>query len=161
MGYLLAIDPGCAESAYVLLDGYHVAESGKVENDPLLEAIPTMGVDAAVIEMVESYGMAVGREVFETCVWIGRFAQTALFAKAKLYYLPRREVKLNLCGSARAKGSNVQRALIDRFAQHDFRTGKGTKKAPDFFYGFKADIWAAYAVGVTWLDRSAPSGREE
>lgn len=157
MGYLLAIDPGNTMSAYVVMDGYHVVESGKVENETLLAMIPK-GTDTMVIEQIESYGMAVGREVFDTCEWRGRFKQMALHFKMSVHDLTRRKVKLNLCNSPRAKDANVRQALIDRFAQHDLKNGKGTKGNPDWFYGFKADIWAAYAVGVTFLD-SRDGGR--
>lgn len=44
---------------------------------------------------------------------------------------------------------NIRRALID---PHDFRTGRGSKKLPDFFHGFKGDIWAAYAVTLTYIE---------
>ena len=152
---LLAIDPGCDKSAWVIMDSdtYQPVAFGKENNDMLLGRIAEIEADSAVIEMVASYGMAVGREVFETCLWIGRFIE----ALARVRLLPeqvyRRDEKLALCGDSRAKDANIRRALIDRFARHDRKNGKGTKSKPDWFYGFRADIWQAYAVGVTWLDR--------
>lgn len=96
-----------------------------------------------VIEMIASYGMPVGKEVFETCVWIGRFIE----AYDKDYeFVYRKDEKMNICHSMKAKDSNIRQALIDRFG------AVGTKKNPGWFYGFKADIWQAYAVGVTYLD---------
>lgn len=155
---LLAIDPGNTESAYVLMDGYKPIPGGfgKIPNEDLAEIVANIkgraGVDHIAIEMIASYGMPVGREVFDTCVWIGRYTQIAIAHGLPVDSVYRADVKLNLCGSSRAKDGNVRQALIDRFAQHDMKNGKGTKKAPDWFYGFAKDVWAAYGVGVTWMD---------
>jgi hypothetical protein len=144
---LLAIDPGNTESAYVLMDeDYRPIEFAKVPNEELLRIMtecPFRLYDHAVIEMVASYGMAVGREVFETCVWIGRFMQAA---KSPVSLMFRKDVKLNLCGQTKAKDANIVQALKDRFGD------KGTKKNPGWFYGFSKDVWQAYALGVTYLD---------
>lgn len=139
---ILAIDPGNTESAYVLMENYKPIEFGKIPNDELLKRCKHYDYKKAIIEMVASYGMAVGKEVFETCVWIGRFSQIT----EDFEYIYRKDVKMNLCGQTRAKDSNIRQALIDRFGV------VGTKREPGHFYGFKADIWAAYAVGVTYLD---------
>ena len=40
----------------------------------------------------------------------------------------------------------ARQALIDRFGV------VGTKSNKGWFYGFKSDIWSAYAVGVTYHD---------
>ena len=107
----------------------------------------------AVIEMVASYGMAVGREVFDTVLWIGRFYEALSIQMAqKPRLLCRIEEKRHICHDSRANDPAIRRALIDRFATHDLKNGKGTSKNPDFFYGFKADIWAAYAVGLTAIE---------
>jgi len=147
MGNILAIDPGNTQSAYVLIDHtYRPILFGKCDNEEILDVIDTYIV-TTVVEMVASYGMPVGAEVFETCVWIGRFWQAADHrTKTKIY---RKDVKMNICHSMKAKDSNIRQALIDRFGK------VGVKKNPGWFYGFKADIWAAYAVGVTYLDKQA------
>ena len=45
------------------------------------------------------------------------------------------------------------KSLINRFAKFDYRTGKGTKKKPDYFYGFNHDIWQAFALGIAFFDK--------
>ena len=101
--------------------------------------------------MVASYGMAVGKDVFDTCVWIGRFTEAAQGRKIEQIY--RKEEKLYLCGKLTAKDSNIAQALVDRFAPGQSNYGKGTKKDPGFFYGFSKDMWAAMAVATAYLDK--------
>ena len=162
---ILAIDPGNIESAYVLMgEDYKPLEFGKVESEDVINIIENAGygeIETLAIEMVASYGMAVGATVFETCVWIGRFIEAASRYGISITKVYRKDVKMNLCGQTRAKDSNIRMALIDRFAQHDLKNGKGTKKDPDWFYGFKSDIWAAYAVGVTYFDTTPPEAFAE
>ena len=151
---ILAIDPGNEESGYVLIcTNYRPILQGKLPNEELLSASRRWDYDALVVEMVGHYGkgMPAGKTVFDTCVWIGRFTQEAEQRKIPAYTIMRGEEKINLCGSAQAKDANIRQALIDRFART--ANGKGTKKEPDFFYGFAADAWQAYACGVTWMDK--------
>lgn len=153
---ILGIDPGNIESGYVYLDeNLKPIRFGKIENELLLSTIYDHQLDTEhiAIEMIANYGMAVGKSVFDTCVWIGRFYEALEnINDVKPQFIYRKDEKMNLCNSMKAKDSNIRQALIDRFAQFDFKNGKGTKKNQDVFYGFKADIWAAMAIAVTYFD---------
>ena len=156
---ILAIDPGNIQSAYCVIEAETCKplEFDKIPNEELLARLngPIAPCDRYVIERVASYGMPVGREVFDTCEWIGRFAQQILMRTGReAEYIFRIEEKQAICHDSRARDSNIRRALIDRFAQHDLKNGKGTKENPDWFYGFRADIWASYACGIAWLDKT-------
>lgn len=152
---IFAIDPGNMESGYAVIDlpTFSVVECGKIDNYELLKAVPILSyaADVFAVEMIASYGMAVGKDVFDTCVWIGRFIQAAEQEAVLIY---RKDEKICLCGDLRAKDTNIRRALIDRYAKHDFKTGKGTKKVPDVFYGVSKDAWQAIAVGVTAYEQN-------
>lgn len=153
---IYAIDPGNEQSAFCIIDADTLRPLlfDKRPNKEVLRDIKdTSPVEdyRAVIEMVESYGMAVGKEVYETVFWIGRFYE-ALTRKCPVDRIYRKEVKLHICGTTRAKDTNIRQALIDRFAKHDFKNGKGTVKNKDWFYGFSKDIWSAYAVGLTYIE---------
>lgn len=152
---LLAIDPGNELSGAVIIDtaSFRPLECAKIENERLEDYLSISdGFDEVVIEMVASYGMAVGATVFETCVAIGRFERILDSRFVDHDRLFRREVKRNICGVVSAKDANVIQALVDRFAYGEPNRGKGTAKAPGWFYGFKADIWQAYALAVTYED---------
>lgn len=153
---LLAIDPGNIQTAYCLMDeNYKPHCKDKVQNVDMLRFITehAVEIDHIVVEMIASYGMAVGAEVFETCVMIGRIEQLADELGIPRSRVFRMEEKQFICHDSRAKDANIRRALIDRFAKHDLARGTGTKNNPDWFYGFKSDIWAAFAVGVVHLDK--------
>ncbi len=142
---ILAIDPGTEESGWCLLHGDKVEASGVASNEEMLHQIKVewySDIDLVAIEMIASYGMAVGKEVFETCVWVGRFKQAWGNPDAvRLVY--RRDVKLHLCGSAKAKDANIRQALIDLLGP------QGTKKSPGPTFGVKSHAWAALGVAVT------------
>lgn len=164
--YIVAIDPGNEDSAYVLLGPDLRPMAGcKMANEmmwvDLLEHLQDLGPYddiAFAIEMIASYGMPVGREVFDTCVWIGVLKERLRHYPVTFVY--RKDEKLTLCNSPRANDATIKQALIDRFAPGEKNYGKGTKKNPGWFYGFKADMWAAYAVGVTYHDMEAQHGSE-
>lgn len=154
---ILAIDPGNMDSAYVVLsDEYEPVRFGKIPNQELLTLIPDIATEYKIaesaIEMVASYGMAVGREVFDTCVWVGRFTEACIRVGMVCKYIYRKDIKLHICGQTKAKDTNIRIALIDRFAKHDLKNGKGTKSNPDIFYGFFQDVWAAMAVATFYMD---------
>ena len=159
---LLAIDPGNKESGYVIADVYEekiqrILDLGKIKNKELLEVIQwqTLGITDVAIEMVASYGMAVGATVFDTCVWIGRFMQQVktFIPNADMHRIYRKDEKITICGSMKAKDSNIRQALVDIYAPGEDNYGKGTKDKPGFFYGFKSDIWQAFAVAHTYVEK--------
>lgn len=160
---VLAIDPGSEQSAWVLWDGSTVHGHGKVPNADMVYGFDSVvpKPDAIVFEQVASYGMAVGAEVFATVWWAGRMFQQALTdtpIHCDCHQMFRRDVKLHLCGQARAKDSNIRQALIDRFGGKE--TAIGTKHSPGPLYGLKGDCWQALALGVTWWDLNTKNGAQ-
>ena len=141
---VLALDPGSEKTGWVLYGDGRVETAGISPNAKMLDELPfRYAVDSCMlaIEMIGSYGMPVGKEIFETVWWAGRFTQAwPRPDEVKLIY--RRDVKLELCGSARAKDGNIRQALLDRVGP------RGTKKNPGPTYGVSGDMWAALGVAV-------------
>lgn len=154
---ILAIDPGTEVSALVefLPDSKEpIAYREIVANAqiPGLLSGDRWDEHELVVEMIASYGMPVGREVFFTVLWVGRFMDRfeILHRPASLMY--RRTVKQRLCKSASAKDANVRQALIDALGPPGVKSNQGLT------YGIKKDLWAALGVAVT---RSLEAGRTQ
>lgn len=186
----LAIDPGSEESGWVefILKDVKTLTSeppiivtafGKTKNTELRKKIREHTVAAKpyrgmlCIEMPRAQGMAVANEVFQACVEVGRFLQT--WGGTSWSYIFRADVKLTVCGSARAKDGNVRQSLIDiwggekkamggkRCTQCNGKTWTGRDhdpcdlcKATGYMIppgplkGMAQDMWAALGVAVTW-----------
>lgn len=155
---ILALDPGTTQTGWCLLDDGQPIAFGVLENQKMLDEIrSTYDADVMAVEMIASYGMAVGREVFETCVWIGRFVEAWRDPDAvKLVY--RKEVKMHLCGTNKAKDANIRQALIDSYPATGGGTTPqiGTKSKPGPLYGVSSHVWPALGVAVTVAARISP-----
>lgn len=160
---IIGIDPGTVESAYVQLRNGKIHDHAKVENRHLLDVISSLdlpyhwgdGGRMIAIEFLQSFGMPVGKEVFETAYLIGRIQQCAIDRKVEVLPVYRKQVVLHHCGSPRAKDANIRQAMLDRWGP------QGTKKTPGPTYGIKADVWSALAIASYALDQQVVEAGDE
>lgn len=163
MTTILAIDPGTTESGWCILDDGQLIHSDVYVNADtadfnMMELVASRAggyytglCDVLAIEMVASYGMPVGSEVFRTVWWTGRFAESWMEnGGSDPIEVYRKDVKLHLCNSPRAKDANIRQALIDRWGGKDAAIGNAKKPGP--LHGVKSHAWAALAVAVTVHD---------
>lgn len=147
---VFAIDPGTTKSGWVLFEDGAVLDAGVFDNADLREVIGSgcYGADTLAIEMIASYGMAVGASVFRTCWWIGRFADRWLERTGNLpMEVFRQDVKLHVCKSTKARDTNVRVALVDLIGP------KGTKANPGPTYRVSSHAWQALGVAVTAIHK--------
>ena len=149
---VICIDPGTNESGVVIFDGKSIIDKWSAYNNTeLIEWLRSEeDLRLMAIEGVASYGMAVGKTTFETVEWIGRFREAFGFSKTTKIF--RKDVKLFLCGSLRAKDANVRQRILDIFPANG--GGKipqiGTKKYQGDLYGVTSHAMSALAIGLTY-----------
>lgn len=145
MAAILAIDPGTTQSAIVRWNGTEILNGYKRDNNSVMDWLPVAYRLAAepcrnlYIEQIASYGLPVGREVFDTCVWVGRFMQSWIEMGGQVKLVLRGNIKKYFKAQ---KDSQVRQALLTRFGQ------KGTKANPGLLYGVSGDVWQALALAV-------------
>jgi len=170
---ILALDPGNEKSAWAVYDTVSkaVLNFAIEDNGALLQRLgerdddPDTGfgtpIDRLAVEMIASYGMAVGKTVFDTCVWIGRFAQMWIEHESRHHscaweYIYRKDEKMVLCGTMKAKDKNIRQSIMDRYGSTREKA-LGTKKAPGPLYGVSKDVWAAIAVAIASDEMERPA----
>lgn len=140
---ILAIDPGTTESGFAILyPPRNIGRFGVVDNNKILEIVYQHdGWDTLAIESMVARGMPAGDDHFATMRWVGRFQQQSHDPEGVIL-VDRADVKLHLCGSAKAKDSNIRQRLIDMFGK------PGTKKKPGPTFGIASHAWSALAVAT-------------
>ena len=141
---ILAIDPGSAQSAFVLFDPWkqRIVSMGIEQNPVVLKQLtlgtPRMTVFA--IERVASFGFCVGKEVFETCEWVGRFLHAAERQPITIFPVYRKQVVTHHTGKSTNGDKEIRAAMIDRFAKEKLA-------------GCKYDLWSALAIAAYVCDK--------
>lgn len=170
---IVGIDPGPTKSATITVSDGKVNDLWYGDNNNLIKFLRAetylKDIDNTIsiycIEGVSSYGMAVGKSVFDTVFWIGRFYQLLKSAGVPVYIVYRKKTNKEdniagvcraLCGNQRATKTNTKYAVMDMFEQTGggARPAIGTKKQPGPLFAtrqFKDDhIWSALDVAMTY-----------
>lgn len=148
---VIALDPGYLRSAFVQYDGQRVLAHGIEANEQLLDDLRASRVDAVlVIEEMQLFAsnFGVGREIFDSVFWSGRFAEA--WQPRRWERLLRSKVRGHL-GASKGGDAAVRAALIDRFGPYK-ETAVGTKDKRGPLYGVRKDEWQALAIAVVWWD---------
>lgn len=148
---ILAIDPGCSQSAMVeLAPSGVVLRHAKLTNLSMLTLLEHANPDfLLVVEWLACYGMPVGAEVLMTGMWAGRFVQAFVGRGGGYDLLYRQDVKQHLCHHiVGVNDAVIRQRCIDIYGGKS--KAVGNKKAPGPLYGIKTDEWAALAVAMAY-----------
>ncbi len=144
---ICAIDPGPSESAYVCWDTDRhdfwtpspYEKMGIVSTEGMVGRLHMIPMpDLIAIEMVQSYGMTVGRSTFETTLNVGRFIQTV--------YNRNPAARIRLFGRPTIKGQIGGKT--DAEIHTSLRMRYGDARKGEKLEGVKKDIWSALALAV-------------
>lgn len=101
-----------------------------------------------------------GHTLFRTAEFIGIYTYITKQRNKRLKRVKRTDVKKHFKVKRSTKNqkqpsadSQIRTSLINRFGE------VGTKKNQGYFYGFKADLWQAFAVGVYVVDKENENAR--
>ena len=140
MRTIIGIDPGNKETAFVVIENERIISHFYEPNESALQILnPWKNENVEIYcEMIASYGMPVGKSIFDTCLFIGRIIE----ALPSVKLITRNVVKNAICNSSKAKDANIRQALIDIYGE------VGTKKNQGGTFGMSGDKWAALAVAT-------------
>jgi hypothetical protein len=143
---ILAIDPGNVQSAFVRWDTDKdefakfctQPHLGLEDNKSLYEIFPMLSIEIEQVccEMVQSYGLGVGRTIFETCVFVGEIKSISRMCGIPFKMYGRPTIK----GQVGGKNDAEIRASL--------RLRHGEAKKGEKLEGVKKDIWAALALAT-------------
>lgn len=156
--YILAVDPGTAQSGWVMLkmdgtlDGH-----GVCSNREFLEVLKVhwqLGSRCILaVEEIRNMGQIIGVETLRTCVWSGYFLRE--WSPNAWTWATRQQVKRHHCPEGRPKDPQVRQALIERYGPTKAEA-VGLKKTPGPLYGVKSHVWSALAIATYVLDTKKP-----
>jgi hypothetical protein len=153
---ILAIDPGTEQSAFVAWDTgkddfiptSDIGDSrGLISNDEfyneIFSILEATRLDVVAIEMVQSYGLKVGRSTFQTVLFVGRLVgkiENSVYTP-KIKYYGRPTIKAQVGGKNDAQ---IRASLRLRY---------GEAKKGEKLEGVKKDIWSALALATALTER--------
>jgi len=152
---ILSLDVGTTESAFALMDhslANPLVKFGKILNEDIEWEIisPVTGnprADIIAYEEFASYGMPIGESTMRSIWWNGYYCRICDEIGVKYAPVLRKDVKMHLCQTMKAKDCNIRQALIDRYGE------PGTKKNPGILYKVSKDVWSAIAINITYYDK--------
>jgi hypothetical protein len=148
---IYAIDPGYRESALLVYGYGRILRHTILPNEDMRAHLQSYRHSDAVLvieEMQIFAGHGVGKEVFDSVFWSGRFAE--IWHPHRFDRLLRSKVRAHL-GASKGGDAAVRQALIERFGPYK-EDAIGKKHSPGPLYGITSHEWSALAIAVTWSD---------
>lgn len=185
--HILAIDAGTSKSGWVLITDNKAQkpiEYGFWDNEELEILITDTDREQrrdhalhVVFEDIQSYGMPVGVDVFETVKWLGEWRHVCKDKEIPYSFVKRSEVKNFLCKTNRASDKNVRQAIIDYYGGDTVAiggkkcldckgkgwtgrgrvycsicAGSGLESRKGVLNGISGHVWSALGVALTYYN---------